>query len=114
MKIALKYYRRRKGIARIYYENTSKIGCKNATLVGASVFSTLVLKSGFWQVQMPQDSQQKTAFATQNGLYEFLTMPFRLVNSGASFQRLMGHILRGLEYHFALIYIDDSPFGGSF
>ena len=77
------------------------------SLVGASVFSTLVLKSGFWQVQMPQDSQQKTAFATQNGLYEFLTMPFRLVNSGATFQRLMGHILRGLEYHFALIYIDD-------
>ena len=27
--------------------------------------------------------------------------------SGASFQRLMGHILRGLEYRFALIYIDD-------
>ena len=77
------------------------------SLVGASVFSTLVLKSGFWQVHMPQDSHHKTAFATQNGLYEFLTMPFRLVNSGASFQRLMGHILRGLEYRFALIYIDD-------
>ena len=30
-----------------------------------------------------------------------------LTNSGASFQRLMGHILRGLEYRFALIYIDD-------
>ena len=29
------------------------------------------------------------------------------VNSGANFQRLMGHILRGLEYRFALIYIDD-------
>ena len=55
----------------------------------------------------PQDSQQKTAFATHKGLYEFLTMPFGLVNSGASFQRLMGHILRGLEYRFALIYIDD-------
>ena len=30
-----------------------------------------------------------------------------LTNSGASFQRLMGHILRGLEYRFALIYTDD-------
>ena len=29
------------------------------------------------------------------------------MNSGASFQRLMGHILRGLECRFALIYIDD-------
>ena len=34
-------------------------------------------------------------------------MPFGLANSGASFQRLMGHILRGLEYRFAFIYIDD-------
>ena len=77
------------------------------SLAGASVFSTLDLKSGFWQIRMQQDSQQKTAFATYNGLYEFLTRPFGLVNSGASFQRLMGHILRGLEYCFALIYIDD-------
>ena len=66
------------------------------SLAGASVFSVLDLKSGFWQIQMQEDSKQKTAFATHNGLYE-----------EASFQRLMGHILRGLEYRFALIYIDD-------
>ena len=34
-------------------------------------------------------------------------MPFGLANSGATFQRRMGHILRGLEYRFAFIYIDD-------
>ena len=77
------------------------------SLAGASVFSVLDLKSGFWQIQMQEDSKQKTAFATHNGLYEFLTMPFGLVNSGASFQRLVGHILKGLKYRFALIYIDD-------
>ena len=55
---------------------------------------------------MQQDSQQKTAFATHNGL-GFHDMPYGLVNSGASFQRLIGHILRGLEYRLALIYIDD-------
>ena len=70
------------------------------SLAGASVFSTLDLKTGFWQIQMHQDSQQKRPFATHNGLDELLTMPFGLVNSGASFQRLMGHILRGLEYRF--------------
>ncbi|PFX15398.1 Retrovirus-related Pol polyprotein from transposon opus [Stylophora pistillata] len=51
------------------------------------------------------NARERTAFATHNGLYEFLVMPFGLTNSGQSFQRLMGHILRGLEYLFALIYI---------
>ena len=44
---------------------------------------------------------------THNGLCEFNVLPFGLTNSSASFQRLMGHVLRGLEYRFALIYIDD-------
>jgi len=77
------------------------------SLAGTNVFSTLDLKSGFWQIEMHPNSREKTAFVTHNGLYEFVTMPFGLSNSGASFQRLMGHILRGLEYRFALIYIDD-------
>ena len=46
------------------------------SLAGANVFSVLDLKSGFWQIQMQKESQQKTAFSTHNGLYEFLTMPF--------------------------------------
>ena len=76
-------------------------------LRGTNYFSTLDFKSGYWQISMHPSSREKTAFATHNGLYEFLVMPFALTNSGASFQRLMGHILRGLEYRFALIYIDD-------
>ena len=65
------------------------------------------MKSGYWQIELHPSAREKTAFVTHNGLYEFLVMPFGLTNSGASFQRLMGHILRGLEYRFALIYIDD-------
>ena len=56
---------------------------------------------------MHPEPREKTAFVTHNGLYEVNVMPFGLTNSGASFQRLKGHILRGLEYRFALIYIDD-------
>ena len=59
------------------------------SLAGASVFSTLDLKRGFRQIQMHQNSQKKTVFATHNVLNEFLTMPIGLANSGASFQRLI-------------------------
>ena len=90
-------------------------------LSGTKYFSILDLKSGYWQIEMHPESREKTASVTHNGLYEFKVMPFGLTNSGASFQRLMGHILRGLEYRFALIYIDDivifskfDPFGRSF
>ena len=76
-------------------------------LSGTKYFSTLDLKSSYWQIEMHPDSPEKTAFVTHNGLYEFNVMPSGLTNSGASFQRLMGHILRGLEYRSALIYIDD-------
>ncbi|PFX12172.1 Retrovirus-related Pol polyprotein from transposon 17.6, partial [Stylophora pistillata] len=77
------------------------------SLSGTNVFSTVDTKSGYWQIELHPSAREKTAFATHNGLYEFLVMPFGLTNSGQSFQRLMGHILRGLEYRFALIYIDD-------
>ena len=76
-------------------------------LSGTQYFSTLDLKSGYWQIEMDPLSRGKTSFVTHNDLYEFLVMPFGLRNSGASFTRLMSHILRDLEYRFALIYTDD-------
>ena len=76
-------------------------------LNGTKYFSTLDFSSGYWHVEMHPESPEKTAFVTHKGLCEFNIMLFGLTNSGASFQRLMGHVLRGLEYRFALIFIDD-------
>ena len=77
------------------------------SMVGAQLFSTMDLKSGFWQVQMAKESQQYTAFTVGSmGVYEFLRMPYGLCNTPATFQRLMQNCLGELNLTYALIYLD--------
>ena len=78
------------------------------TMVGARIFSTMDLKSGFWQVRMAEESRPYTAFTIGSlGVYEFLRMPFGLCNASATFQRLMQNCLGELNLRYVLIYLDD-------
>ena len=78
------------------------------SLVGARYFSTVNLKSGFWQIKMAEESRQYTAFTVGSlGIYEFLRMPYGLCNAPATFQRLMQNCLGKLNLQYALIYLDD-------
>ena len=78
------------------------------SLQGSQWFSSLNLKSGYWQVEMDEESKQLTAFTV--GLldfYECERMPFRLTNAPTTFQRLMETCLRDLSLHWCIICLDD-------
>ena len=77
------------------------------TLAGSEWFTTLDLLCGYWQVQMEESDREKTAFITQEGLFEFQVMPFGLSNAPATFQHLMDLILAGLQWSHCLVYLDD-------
>ena len=48
-------------------------------LSGTKYFSTLDLKSSYWQIEMYPESREKTAFVTHNGLHELNVMPFGVI-----------------------------------
>jgi len=84
-------------------------------LSGNSWFSTLDLKSGYWQVKINLKDEEKTAFSVGNGLWQFTVMPFGLCNAPATFERLMEKVLHGLIPKICLVYLDDVIiFGKSF
>ena len=76
-------------------------------LKGKKYFSTLDLASGFHQIKMKESDIDKTAFAINNGKYEFTRMPFGLKNAPAIFQRAIDDILRNFIGKIKYVYIDD-------
>jgi hypothetical protein len=63
--------------------------------------SSIDIKSAFWQVEVAPDRREYTAFAVPGrGLYQFRRMPFGLINSPATWQRIMDNIIGAdLEPH---------------
>ncbi|XP_063243867.1 uncharacterized protein LOC134543044 [Bacillus rossius redtenbacheri] len=74
----------------------------------ARVFSTLYLKSGYWQVPIKHQDREKTAFTVPDGRrFQYRAMPFGLKCAPATFQAMMTRVLGGYLGQFALAYLDD-------
>ncbi|NCU37062.1 hypothetical protein EOM75_13760, partial [Candidatus Falkowbacteria bacterium] len=74
---------------------------------GCSVFSSLDLASGYWQIRISPEDVPKTAFVTPMGLYQFRVLPFGLANAPATFSRVMSEIFKPLIGKSVLVYLDD-------
>ena len=64
---------------------------------GHRFYSQMDLCKGYWQLGLSKRSRPNTAFETPMGLFQFKTMPFGLVNVGASFCRLIRIVFQGLR-----------------
>ena len=60
----------------------------NAT-TGHELLSFMDAFSGYNQIFMHLDDQEKTAFITKKGIFYYKVMPFGLKNAGLTYQRLV-------------------------
>ena len=77
-------------------------------LDGVTIFTSLDLQLGYWQVELTEASRPLTAFTVGPlGFYECVQMPFGLTNAPATFQCLMESCLGDLHLKQCIIYLDD-------
>ena len=76
-------------------------------MIGSTIFSTIDLKQGYWQLELDEDSKSKTAFSTHQGHYEFNRIPFGLVNAPGFFQRTINKLFIQHIGIFCYVYLDD-------
>ena len=75
--------------------------------VGYEMLSFMDGFSGYNQIQLAEEDQDKTSFTTLWGTYCYVVMPFGLKNVGATYQRAMMAIFHDMMHIDIEVYVDD-------
>lgn len=78
-----------------------------ANLGNAKFFTTLEIKSGYYQIYLVEHDREKTSFSVNCGKYEFCRLPFGLQNASSIFQRALNDVLREQIGKIFYAYKDD-------
>ena len=73
----------------------------------ARVFSKIDLRSEYYQLRIREQDVHKTAFRIRYGHFEFLVMPFELMNAPVAFMDIMQRVFRPYLDQFIIVFIDD-------
>lgn len=78
-----------------------------ARLCAAKIYSKFDIIAAFNEIRIKKGHEEKTAFLTRYGLYEYVVMPFGLCNAPATFQAFINETLREYLDVFCTAYLDD-------
>lgn len=77
------------------------------SLYGSTLFSIIDLQSGFYQIELDEESRHLTSFTIDDASYQMRRSPMGLISSPNSFQRMMTLAFSGVCPERAFIYMDD-------
>ena len=81
-----------------------------AQIGDAKHFSKLDANSGFWQIELDEQSSKLTTFITPFGRFRFNRLPFGITSAPEHFQRRMLKLLQGIEG--VVVLVDDTLITG--